>query len=150
MKTIPMGGHSVAFYDSIFETPIAIYKLHERYAAAAAFTVDNLGNYNDRIASALNHLASGNTEAVETELRNMYFGLYQFLGGMDMSSMALLCLAAEVDGMPFRKRDEETLMKLRDKMSEWGFTAADADKLATDLKKNFKLSWTDLSPDGSE
>ncbi len=150
MRTIKLKKHTVAFYDSIFETPIAVHKLHERYVAAAAFTVGNLDSYGVRIGSALNHLAANNPSAVETELRNLYFGLYQFSMGMDMNSLALLALVAEVDEKPYVKRDEESLLKLRDQMSSWGLTNAAAEKLAEDLKKKYVSNWIVGSPDGSE
>jgi hypothetical protein len=135
-------------YASIKELPIVKSKAFTKYLLIDAGIGGTMEDVDDHMGNLFHYLSHNKTAEALEEVKNMRYGLFQMIQGMDYKHLAMLSLVYSVNGVPVEDDSEAGLSRLRDQLS--AYPVAAFEKVLDEVKKNLIPSAAHIFQDSLE
>ena len=114
--------HIVELYDSIENLPIYLFSKMQKYQMIESGIGSNIGEFDKHFESAIEFLKHDKKDKAIKELANIRHLFYHSLNEVDPSHLSFCCMVYSIDGKIIKDYSEESLEKIRKRLSDIGMT----------------------------
>lgn len=114
--------HSVTLYDSIENLPIYLFSKMQKYQMIENGIGNNIGEFDKHFEATIDFLKHDKKDKAIKELSNIRHLFFHSLNEVDPSHMAFCCMVHSINGEEIKDYSEESLEKIRKRLSSIGLT----------------------------
>lgn len=114
--------HSVVLYDSIHNLPIDQFSKMQKYQLIESGIGKDVTGLDKHLESTIEFLKHDKKDKAIKELSNMRHLFHHILNEVDPSQLSFCCTVFSIDGNEVGDYSEESLVKMREQLSDYGLT----------------------------
>ena len=114
--------HKISLYDSIENMPIVLFSKMQKYQMVESGIGANIGDFDNHFENVIEFLKHDKKDKAIKELGNIRHLFWHSLNEVDPSHLSFCCLVHSINGAEITDYSESSLEKIREKLSEIGFT----------------------------
>jgi len=122
MIDIKINNQVVSMYDGIENMPIVLFSKMQKYQMIESGVGATIGDFDDHFENAIGFLKHDKRDKAIKELSNIRHLFWHTLNEVDPSQMAFCCLVNSIDGEKIKDYSENSIQKIRERLSDMGFT----------------------------
>ena len=114
--------HKVILYDNIENMPIVLFSKMQKYQMVESGIGATIGDFDNHFENVIEFLKHDKKDKAIKEMGNIRHLFWHSLNEVDPSHLAFCCLIYSIDGKEIVDYSENSLEKIREKLSEIGLT----------------------------
>ena len=114
--------HKIVLYDSIENMPIVLFSKMQKYQMVESGIGATIGDFDHHFETVIEFLKHDKKEKAIKELGNIRHLFWHSLNEVNPSHLAFCCLVKSINGEEIKDYSESSLEKIKEKLSEIGFT----------------------------
>ena len=114
--------HTINLYDSIENLPIILFSKVQKYQLIEQGIGSNIADFDKHFETAIEFLKHDKKDKVIKELSNIRHLFWHSLNEVNPSHLAFCCFVKSINGKEITDYSENSLIKIKEKLSDIGLT----------------------------
>lgn len=114
--------HVIMMYDSIEDLPITLFSKVQKYQLVEQGIGSTIGDFDEHFEALVEFVKHDKKDKVVKELSNLRHLFWHSLNEINPSHLGFCCLVQSINGKEITDYSEESLKRIKEKLSEIGLT----------------------------